>query len=76
MCSNCENERRGGGGGGGGSGGVEVEVKILGRGVGFSCRWNCFLSTELEHIFEKMCGSVFFIIVFLCVCVCVCFCFY
>lgn len=37
-----------------------VEVKILGRGVGFSRRWNCFLSTELEHIFEKMCGSHFF----------------
>lgn len=51
--------------GGGGGGGVMVEVKILGRGVGFSCRWNCFLSTELEHIFEKMCGSFFSLLLFL-----------
>lgn len=39
---------------------MEVDPKILRRGVGSSCRWNCFMSTELEHIFEKICG-IFFI---------------
>lgn len=28
------------------------------RGREFSCRWNCFLSSELENILEKMCGRI------------------
>ena len=53
MCLNCENEKGGGGRGGRGGG---VVVKVGEGGIQFPCRWNCFLSAELENISEKMCG--------------------